>query len=308
LANLLYAVTVREASNRRNLVLLSRLMSKRPPSTPEPPNSGNQALEKAILAFRMQRPDEAERLASDVLKSNRGNVVAAQVLGRALLMQNRPAEAIDPLQRAARRSNDPEIETLLAGALAAAGRGAEAFDQLRLTTARRPPFLPAFGELGGQLGKIGRFDEGITVLESGLALAPDAVDLRMGLGYLHVKRNDRAKARALFLQVRAAAPARHDALVALAQVMALDGEYAAAADLYRHALGLQPGDVVTRVNLGKCQLEMGERDAGEATLRAATRGAAQLAGPAIIALAAAPHGRFFLRPSAVAKFLRVEKN
>jgi hypothetical protein len=33
-----------------------------------------------------------------------------------------------------------------------------------------------------------------------------------------------------------------------------------------------------------------------------------LAGPAIVALAAAPHGRFFLRPSAAAKFLRVEKN
>ncbi len=85
------------------------------------------------------------------------------------------------------------------------------------------------------------------------------------------------------------------------------GEYAAAADLYRHALGLQPDDLVTRVNLGKCLLEMGERDAGEATLRAATRGSASLAGRAITALAAAPHGRFFLRPSAAAKFLRIDR-
>jgi predicted Zn-dependent protease len=283
-------------------------MSKRPPSPPERPSGSHQALEKAILAFQMQRPNEAERLAADVLKSNRGNVLAAQVLGRALLMQNRPEEAIDPLQRAARRSNDPVIETLLAGVLAAAGRGDEALDQLRRTTARRPPFPPAFVELGSQLGKVGRFDEGIAVLESGLALTPDAVDLRMGLGQLHVKRNARAKARALFLQVRAAAPARHDALVALATVMALDGEYAAAADLYRHALGRLPDDGVTRINLAKCLLEMGERDAGEATLRAAARGTAELAGRAITALAAAPHGRFFLRPSAAAKFLRVEKN
>jgi tetratricopeptide (TPR) repeat protein len=283
-------------------------MSKRPPSSPERPSVGNQALEKAILAFRMQRLDEAERLASDVLKSDRGNVLAAQVLGRALLMQNRPDEALDPLQRAARRSNDPETETLLAAVLAAAGRGDEALDQLRRTAARRPPFPPAFLELGNQLGKAGRFDEGIAVLESGLALTPGVVDLQMGLGYLHAKRNDRAKARALFSQVHAAAPERHDALVALARVMAMDGEYAAAADLYRCALGLQPDDSATRVSLGKCLLEMGERDAGEATLRAATRGTAQLAGPAITALAAAPHGRFFLRPSAVAKFLRVEKN
>jgi predicted Zn-dependent protease len=283
-------------------------MSKRPSSSPERSSSIDQALEKAILAFRMQRPDEAERLAADVLKSNRGNVLAAQLLARALLMQNRPDEAIDPLQRAARRSDDPAIETLLGAALGAAGRHDEAFGQLRRTTARRPPFLPAFLELGGRLGDIGRFDEAVVALESGLALAPDAADLRMGLGYLHVKRNDRAKARALFLQVLAAAPGRHDALVALAKVMVLDGEYAAAADLYRRALGLQPDDTATRINLGKCQLEMGDREAGEATLRAATRRAAQLAGPAITALAAAPHGRFFLRPSAVAKFLRVENS
>lgn len=62
-------------------------MSKRSPSNTEPPSPGNPTLEKAILAFRMQRLDEAERLASDVLKSNRCNVVAADVLGRVLLMQ-----------------------------------------------------------------------------------------------------------------------------------------------------------------------------------------------------------------------------
>ena len=281
-------------------------MSKRPPS-PERPSPNNPALDKAILALRMQRFSEAERLALDVLKSNRGNIVAADVLGRALVMQNRADEAIDPLQRAARRSNDPAIETLLAATLAAAGRSDDALEQLRQTTARWPPFPPAFIELGGQLRKLGRFDEGLAVLERGLVLAPDVLDLRMGLGHLHADRNDRAKARALFSQVLAAAPARHDALLALARAMALDGEYAAAADLYRRALGLRPDDAATRVSLGKCLLELGEREAAEATLRAATRGSAQLAGPAIMALAASPHGRFFLRPSTAAKFLHVEK-
>jgi predicted Zn-dependent protease len=256
----------------------------------------------------MQRLDEAERLASDVLKSNRGNVVAAHVLGSALLMQNRPVEAIDPLQRAVRRGDDPAIETLLATALTAAGRDEEAFEQLRRTTARRPPFPPAFVELGRQLRNVGRFDEGIAVLESGLALTPDVLELRMGLGHLHLSRNDRARARALFLQVIAAAPARLDALVALGKAMALDGEYAEAADLYRRALALKPDDAAMRINLGKCLLEMGEREAGESTLRAAVRGAAPIAGLAIRALAAAPFGRLFLRPSAAARFLRAEKN
>jgi Tfp pilus assembly protein PilF len=267
----------------------------------------SKTLENAVFALRMQRPDEAERLAASVLKSDRGNTLAAQVLGRALLMQNRAAEAIVPLQRAARRSSDPAIETELAIALAAASRRDEALDQLRRTTARRPPFPQAFVEHGALLAKTGQLEEAVAVLESGLALTPEVVDLRMELGFVHLKRNDRATARALFLQVLAAAPERYDVLPALAKVMALDGEYAAAADLFRRALGLRPDDAVTRNNLGACLLEIGEREAGEATLRAAARAVPQMAGQAITSLASASHGRFFLRPSAATKFLRLEK-
>jgi tetratricopeptide (TPR) repeat protein len=283
------------------------MSKRRDPSGPERPNSSNHALERAVLALRMQRPNEAERLAAGVLKSNRGDVHAAHVLGRALLMQNRVDEAIVPLERAARRSDDPAIRTLLAEALAAVGRSNEALDQLREATARRPPFPPAFLQYAARLARIGRFDEAIAVLESGLALTPDAVDLRMELGFVHLQRNNRATARAIFLQVLEATPGRYDVLPALARVMALDGEYAAATDIYRRALVLRPDDAVSRDNLGRCLLELGERDAGEASLREAMRGAPQMAGQAITSLAAASHGRFFLRPSAAAKFLRVEK-
>jgi Flp pilus assembly protein TadD len=277
-------------------------------TAPPRPAPGHPALENADLALRMQRPDEAERLASGVLKANRGNALAAQILGRALIMQNRAAEAIEPLQRAARRSEDPAIETLLGMALDATGQRDEALAQLQKATTRRPPFYQAFLEHGGLLGRLGQLNEAVQVLESGLAFSPDAVDLRMELGYVHIKRNSRATARALFLQVLAVAPGRHDALTALAKVMALDGEYAAAADLYRRALGLRPDDAASRNSLGMCLLEMGERSAGEASLRTASRDAPQLAGQAITSLASASHGRFFLRPSAAAKFLNSEKS
>ncbi|MEA2892568.1 MAG: hypothetical protein QOI05_3361 [Bradyrhizobium sp.] len=282
-------------------------MSNRPPSGSTQPTSSGSPLERAVLALRMQRPQEAERLAAGVLKSNRGNLLAARVLGRALLMQNRAVEAIIPLERAARRADDPAIETELAIALAAAGRRDEALDQLRQTTARRPPFPQAFVEHGGLLAKIGRLEEATAVLESGLALAPEIVELQIELGFVYLKRNDRAKARSMFSKVLERSPERTDVLPALARVMAFDGEYVAAADLFRRALGLRPDDVMTRNNLGACLLEMGEREAGEASLRAAVRNAPQMAGLAITSLAAASHGRFFLRPSAAAKFLRGEK-
>ena len=252
----------------------------------------------------MQRPDEAELLAGDVLKSDRGNGAAARVLGQALLMQGRALEAINPLERAARRTPDPVIETLLGRALAEAGRTGEALDRLRQASSRRPAYPLAFVELGDQLGKLGRFDEALPVFETGLALSPDAQVLRMALGYLHMNRNDRSKARALFLAVRAAAPERHDARLALAQVLALDGDHAAAAELYRGALALRPDDAATRIALAKCLLEMGERDAGEAALRAVARDNCGDGGPGHRRPGRrVPHGRAFLRPSAAAKFL-----
>jgi tetratricopeptide (TPR) repeat protein len=180
-------------------------------------------------------------------------------------------------------------------------------DQLRRTTARRPPFPAAFLEHAGQLARTGKVDEAIAVLESGLALMPDAVDLQKDLALLLLRRNERARARAMLLQALTAAPERPDILVGLAQAMLLDGEYAAAADTYRRALALRPDDAMARADLGRCLLEMGERDAGEASIRMATGGRPQMVGRAVMSLAAASHGRFFLRPSAVAKFLRGEK-
>jgi Flp pilus assembly protein TadD len=275
---------------------------------PARPGSGNHALERAVVALRMQQPHEAERLAAGVLRSNRSDILAAQILGRALLMQGRPAEAIAPLERAARRFSDAETETLLAMALAASGRDKDALEQLSRTTARRPSYPPAFLEHAGLLSKKGRFEEAVTVLEDGLSLAPDSIELRMKLGFMHLKRNDRAKAREMMSQALASGPARPDILAALAKMMVMDGEYAAAADHFRRALGLRPDDAVSRNNLGACLLEMNQREAGEASLRAAARSAPQMSGMVMTSLASASHGRFFLRPSDAAKFLKIEKS
>ena len=278
-------------------------MSKLPHLSPAKRNVADAALERATLALQMGSPGEAERLAEGVLRANRSSSAAAVILGQALLIQNRPTEAITPLERAARRGDDPKIETLLAAALAASGRHDEALDQLRKTTARRQPFPPAFREYADQLAKAGRFDEAIAVAEAGLQLTPEVIELQVDLGRLYLGRNDRVRARSMLLRALAAAPGRRDIQTVLARVMVFDGDYAAAADIYRHALALQPDDAMTRVDLGMCQLELVDRSAGEASLRAATRGRPEMLGRAIHSLAAASHGRFFFRPSAAAKFL-----
>jgi predicted Zn-dependent protease len=271
--------------------------------TREPLRPNAQALDLAARGLRARRPDVAERFAGAVLAADPDNLLAAQILGAARLMQGRAAEAIPPLQSAARRSTDPATETYLAKALALVGRRDEALGQLRTAISRRPPFSQAFLELGDQLGEAGRFDEAGQVFEAGLSLMPDAAVLRIGLGYLHMRRNDRTRARELFSEVRAAAPQRRDAVIALARVMVLDGEHAAATDLFRLALAAAPDDAVIQIELGKCLLDMGDRKAGEALLQAGGRRAAQR-GTALKALAHGAHGRFFLRPSRAARFLR----
>ena len=279
------------------------------PKRSEPPSgrsaSSNQLLANAVTALRLQNPQEAERLASEVFNSDRNDIAAAGILGRALLIQNRAADALIPLQQAAQRAADPEIETLLGLALSATGCGEEALDQLRKAASRRPVYPPAFLEQAGLFARRGRFDEAVAVLEGGLALVPGSIEMRMELGFVHFKRNDRKKARAMMLQALQAAPGRPDILAALARMMAMDGEYADAAVHFRHALAQWPGDAVSRSNLGVCLLEMGQREEGEASLRAAVRSVPQAAGMAIMALASASHGRFFLTLGEALKFLEL---
>jgi predicted Zn-dependent protease len=256
------------------------------------------------MALRARRFAEAERIAAEILRDGRADVAATSILARALLASNRAKEAIAPLEAAARRDGDPGIATLLGAALGSVGRGSEAIELLRRTTAQRPPFLPAFQELAGQLSKAGHRDEAIGVIESALALAPQSIDLQLDLSRLQLQSNQRDKARAVLTRARDAAPARPDLWSALARVLLLDGDYAAAADAYRNALARRPDDPWTRADLAACQLEMGDRDAGEANLRAAFRSGPHMLGRATHALAASSHGRFFFRPSAVAEFLK----
>lgn len=259
------------------------------------------------MALQVQQFGEAEQLASQVLKSDRGNTFAAEILGRALMAQNRLDEAVVHLGKFARRTGEPSIEVLLAGMLVATGRRNEALDHLRRAVARRPPYIPAFVELALQLRKTGQFDEAMTVAESGLTFAPQYADLQLALGYALAERNERVRAQAVFAEVLAAEPLNHDALLALAATVVWSGDYGGAADLYRRALAVKPLDE-TRIRLAKCLLELRQREEAEAILRTATHGLSQLAAPAVKAMVSASHGRIFLQPSSTLDLLRGRNN
>jgi tetratricopeptide (TPR) repeat protein len=278
------------------------------PKHPSVPSAGggqpqSQVLHRAAIALQMGQFAEAEQLAAGVLKANRTDAGAASILARALMAQNRGEEAIAPLERIMRRDSDPRIEVLLGAVLGGAGRRSDAIDLLRRTIERQPPFLPAFQELAGQLSLAGRVDEAVLVIERALGLAPAAIELQLAYARLLLGRGERVRARAILIKAREATPGHPDILGVLARALLLDGDFAAAADLYRQVLALRPDDAMTRADFSACLLEMGQREAGEANLRLALRGRPHMIGRTTHALIFSSHGRFFLRPSAAAKFL-----
>ena len=261
------------------------------------------ALQRAAAAIRNGRPDQAERAARDILAKNSRHPGALHLLGYALLTQQRPLEAIAPLEEAARNRADPVIETHLAIALRQSGRTADAGKWLERAVARQPPFALAFHELGVLLFATRRLGEAEAVLKRGLEIAPAMPELSVVLGGIFLDRADRANAKLAFARALANAPGHASALFGLGAALMDDGEFAPAAERFRQALARDPNYVQARLNLGFCLIELGRRDEGVACLRAAVKAAPSCYGKALRTLVTSAHGRFWLKPSAAAEFL-----
>jgi tetratricopeptide (TPR) repeat protein len=278
------------------------------PGHPRPPDSGGDALERAIVALRSERPNEAQRIAGEVLTADPRNARALHIFGCALLMQGRAQDAIAPLETAAHIRHDPEIETQLAIALRQVGRNDDALGRLKRATKRRPSSAAALRELGSLLAAMERYDEAIETLRRGLEIAPMMPELSIQLGYVFLRRRNCADAKTAFARALDILPGSADALFGMAKAHQELGENEAATAYFRQCLMSRPDDAGTWLALGHCLLELGQLDAGYECFRAAARGHPTRYGSALASLAASGHGRFWLKPSAAARYLRGVKS
>jgi tetratricopeptide (TPR) repeat protein len=209
-----------------------------------------------------------------------------------------------------RRSNrprgrhDPEIDTELAVALRRTGRPDEALQRLKRAIKRQPPYALAFRELGNLLVFLERYDEAIETLRRGLEIAPMMSDMAIQLGYALLSLRKCAEAKVAFARALDISPASPDALYGMAKALLEVGASEEAAEYFRRYLITMPRDQNAWLSLGHCLLELGQIDAGLECFRTAARGDAQRYGTALTSLAAATRGRFWLKPSAAAQFLR----
>jgi tetratricopeptide (TPR) repeat protein len=268
--------------------------------------SVGEAVQQAVFALNNKRADEAERIAGEVLKREPRHAGALHVFGCALLMQGRAQEAIAPLEAAARAQHNPEIDVQLAAALRSSGRPDEAVARLRRAIKRRPPFAPAFHELGSLLAVLQRYDEAIEVFRRGLEVAPMMLPLSLQLGFVLMQCRKWSDAKAAFAQASNIAPNSPEALFGLAKAHQELREYQAAADCYRRSLRSRP-DPVTWHNLGRCLLMMGQDDEAYDCLRWAVRGDPKRYAGVLGTLLKAPRGRFWLKPSTASRFIREPK-
>jgi tetratricopeptide (TPR) repeat protein len=265
------------------------------------PNNG---LQLAMAAIQNRRPHEAERIAHDLLSRDSRNPAALHALGLALLAQERWRDAIAPLEQAAQDRSDPMIETHLAMALRRSGRAADAAKWLERATARQPAFALAFHELGVLLLLQRRLLEAEAVIKRGLDAAPANPELSILLGGILLDRADRANAKVAFARALANAPGHPSALFGLGTALMDDGEFAPAAERFRQALARDPSYAKAQLNLGFCLLELGCLPEAIASLRAAVKVAPSCYGTALRTLVTSGRGRFWLKPSAAAAFLR----
>lgn len=272
-----------------------------------PTANADVALQQAAFALNNKRPDEAERIAGDVLKRVPRHAGALQIVGCALLMQGRAQEAIAPLEAAARAQHNPEIDVQLATALRNAGRVDDAMARLKRATKRQPPFVPAFHELGCLLAALQRYDEAIEAFRRGLELAPMTMQLSLQLGGVYMQSRKWADAKAAFTQTLSIAPDSPEALFGIGKAHQELGEYRAAAEYYRRCLRVKPDPLIWH-NLGRCLLMISENEEGYDCLRWAVRGDPKRYGGVLGTLVKAPRGRFFLKPSAASRFIREAKS
>jgi tetratricopeptide (TPR) repeat protein len=268
---------------------------------------GGEPLQRATLALKSKRPEEAQRIAEDVLRRDPRHARALHILGFALLMQGRAEAAVSPLEAAARGRHDPEIETQLALALNQLGRRDDALSRLKRASKRQPPYAPAFHGLGSLLFAMARYDEAIEALRRGVAVAPMMPEMSIQLGNVFLQRRKYEEAGGAFGQALSISPDASDALFGMGKALYALGQSEAAADCFRRCLRVRPDDDSVWLHLGHCLLRLGEREAGYECFRTASRGDPRRYGRALSSLAASGRGRSWLRPSAAARFMREAK-
>ncbi|CAH2787477.1 MAG: TPR repeat [uncultured Paraburkholderia sp.] len=139
--------------------------------------------DRAFVAHRDGRLDDAERGYRTTLEGNPVHVDALHLLGVLRHQQGQHAEAADLVRRAVNlRPEDAALQLNLGNALKALGRIDDAIEQFRNALTLAPSFPMAHYNLGNAYASIGRHEDAADAFERSLRLQPNDASSHNNLG------------------------------------------------------------------------------------------------------------------------------
>ena len=225
---------------------------------------------KAAKRFQQGRHADTAILCRKALKRAPDHPVALHLLGVSQLGADKPADAVETLQRAYEvDGQNIEIQTNLGAALRAAGKLLAAVETLRAATRAAPAFVPAWLNLGNVLSDLGEGAQACAAYENVVMLDPAHVGARRQLAVLLAADGNRADALIHLDAAAAAAPS--DSQVHNERGLALieHGQPEKAVAAFRTALLVAPDDPDTLGNLGNALCAVDDPGAALALYRRA---------------------------------------
>ena len=225
--------------------------------------------QRATESFGAGRFQQAVRQAEEAIAQGRGTYDLYLLLGRARRSLNRPLEAAQAFEQAARQHPTAEALALAGESWRLAGDFSAA--QIALTKAR--VLDPRDADIPCQLGLIclqqGMFSQAEGDLSAALALRPDWVPALIGMGQLHEARKQWPEAIASFRRAVAVAPDDASAHLELGRALLATQKPTEAVRELERATRLSPQSAEALTALGAALSATGKRAQARDALRKA---------------------------------------
>lgn len=207
------------------VVLQEDLVNQPMLDKPRPAMTGadvrSEALKQALVALEAGRVEEARKLAESQIATNPGSAPAFEVLGTALALQDRRAEARKALERAVQLNPLQWTALMKLGDLDLAEGDRAAAEKRFAAVAKLQGDDPQLQQrLGLMAFYANRFDQAMTHFQKGIAsLAPDTVSVKPNLAFIYNQRGQYRQTLDLFRDMPLAKVRDGEAYIAVATAM-----------------------------------------------------------------------------------------
>lgn len=195
---------------------------------------------------------EGEAQAAQALREDPRQARAHYVVGLSRLLQKRPGEALEHMQRAIDAfPEDAQFHFGRAACLDSLERVDDAVAAYRRAIALRPAFFEAAANLGNVLERAARYEEAADAYRAALALRPDQPLVLNGLGHCELASKRHAAAVPALERALALKPDFTSAMNNLANAVGRLGQAQRAVELLRRAVALRPDFMEAWLNLAE---------------------------------------------------------